>query len=49
MKQKIVEQTELFVRNELGEDSTGHDWYHVDRVRRNALHIAEQKMQVICL
>lgn len=31
----------MFVRNELGEDATGHDWYHVDRVRRNALHICK--------
>ena len=33
----------MFVRNELGEDATGHDWYHVDRVRRNALHICKHE------
>jgi uncharacterized protein len=43
MKQQIIEQTELYVRNDLGEDVTGHDWYHVDRVRRNALHICNQE------
>jgi uncharacterized protein len=39
----LIEQAEIFVRNELGEDATGHDWYHVDRVRRNALHICKQE------
>ena len=41
MKDLLIKQTEKFVRNELGEDATGHDWYHVDRVRRNALHICK--------
>ncbi|WP_312857358.1 HD domain-containing protein [Neobacillus endophyticus] len=39
MKEQIIKQTELFVQNELGEDATGHDWHHIDRVRRNALYI----------
>lgn len=43
LKNQIVEQVEKFVRNELGEDATGHDWFHVDRVRRNALHISKQE------
>ncbi|MEH7075478.1 HD domain-containing protein [Neobacillus drentensis] len=43
MKKHIIEQTEVFVRNELGEDATGHDWFHVDRVRRNALHICKEE------
>jgi uncharacterized protein len=41
MKNQMIEQTEVFVRQELGEDATGHDWFHVDRVRRNALHICK--------
>ena len=41
MKDLSIEQSEKFVRNELGEDATGHDWYHVNRVRRNALHICK--------
>ncbi len=40
----MIELTENYVRNELGEDPTGHDWFHVDRVRRNALHICEEEM-----
>jgi uncharacterized protein len=43
LKVLLIEQAEIFVRNELGEDATGHDWYHVDRVRRNALHICKQE------
>jgi uncharacterized protein len=43
MKDLLIKQTEKFVRNELGEDATGHDWYHVDRVRRNALHICKEE------
>ncbi|MGX6442480.1 HD domain-containing protein [Neobacillus sp. K501] len=43
MVKQILDQTERFVRNELGDDATGHDWYHVDRVRRNALHISQEE------
>jgi uncharacterized protein len=43
MFNQIIEQTEIFVRNELGVDATGHDWYHVDRVRLNALHICREE------
>ncbi|MEH7335918.1 HD domain-containing protein [Neobacillus drentensis] len=39
----IIKQTEEFVLHELGEDATGHDWFHVDRVRRNALHICKEE------
>ncbi|MDR6998158.1 uncharacterized protein J2Y67_000586 [Neobacillus niacini] len=43
VKKQIIEQTEKFVQTELGEDATGHDWFHVDRVRRNALYINKQE------
>jgi uncharacterized protein len=39
----IIVRTEAFVRSELGDDATGHDWFHVDRVRRNALHICKEE------
>jgi uncharacterized protein len=32
----MIEATEAFVKNELGKDSSGHDWHHIDRVRKNA-------------
>ncbi|MFJ7725630.1 HD domain-containing protein [Neobacillus sp. NPDC097160] len=44
MKNQIIDTTEKFVRNELGDDATGHDWFHVDRVRNNALHICKKEM-----
>ena len=43
MKNQIIKDTEKFVESELGEDATGHDWFHVDRVRRNALHICKEE------
>lgn len=45
MRNQIIEKTEAFVRNELGEDATGHDWFHVDRVRKNAIHICKNEKQ----
>lgn len=39
MRNGIIQATENFVQIELSGDSTGHDWFHVDRVRRNALKI----------
>lgn len=37
---QIVHLTEKMVRERMEGESTGHDWWHVDRVRRLALHIA---------
>lgn len=31
-----IEAAEGFVKNELGNDASGHDWHHIDRVRKNA-------------
>lgn len=38
-----IKLTEAFVKNELGHDTTGHDWYHIERVRKNALIIWENE------
>jgi uncharacterized protein len=38
MRQLIID-TETFIRSRLGGDASGHDWYHVDRVRRSAVMI----------
>lgn len=40
MKQ-VIKNTEKFVQNTFSGDSTGHDWFHMDRVRKNALKIFE--------
>lgn len=33
---EMIRAAELFVKNELKKDSSGHDWHHIDRVRKNA-------------
>ena len=35
MREKI-EAAEAFVKSALGNDFSGHDWHHIDRVRKNA-------------
>ncbi|UOE54123.1 HD domain-containing protein [Bacillus sp. CMF12] len=41
--EKIIHITEKFVRDTLGEDTTGHDWHHIERVRKIALYIAKKE------
>lgn len=36
----LIEKTILFVKNELKEAEGGHDWFHIERVYKNALLIA---------
>jgi uncharacterized protein len=43
MNNQIIELTEKYVKKEMGQDVTGHDWFHVDRVRKNALHIGNKE------
>lgn len=43
LNQEHILKTEEFVKQELGEDSTGHDWHHIERVRKNALYIMEKE------
>ncbi|MCM3571570.1 HD domain-containing protein [Mesobacillus subterraneus] len=44
MRDKIV-MAEEFVKTELGKDSSGHDWHHIDRVRKNARLIWSKEQQ----
>ena len=37
---RLIESTADFVRSRLAGDSSGHDWWHIDRVRRTAVAIA---------
>jgi uncharacterized protein len=39
----VIAETEEFVKKQMGDDSTGHDWFHVDRVRNIAIQIAENE------
>ncbi|WP_373566079.1 HD domain-containing protein [Mesobacillus foraminis] len=40
---EILRTTEAFVREHFDKEGTGHDWHHIDRVRRNALLILEKE------
>jgi uncharacterized protein len=39
----VIARTEDYVRDELSGDSSGHDWWHVDRVRKLALRLAREE------
>jgi len=39
----ILQQTEAHVRQLLADDSSGHDWWHIDRVRAAALTIGREE------
>ena len=41
--QDILKQTQEYVRKALEKDSSGHDWWHIYRVWKNALHIAKEE------
>lgn len=38
---EIIDRVATVVREEIGSDGTGHDWHHVDQVRKMALRIAQ--------
>ena len=42
-KEEIIQKTECFVRENLEKDSTGHDWWHIHRVRNLAKRIARDE------
>jgi uncharacterized protein len=42
-KDELIKQTEAFVRENLTGYDSGHDWWHIDRVRNVAIFINEQE------
>lgn len=38
-----IEQTRSFVRKKLENAEAGHDWFHIERVYNNAMHIAARE------
>lgn len=38
---KIIEQTKAFVKQKLANAEAGHDWFHIERVYKNALNISK--------
>jgi uncharacterized protein len=43
IQQKIVSAAEQLIRQTLAGDSSGHDWWHIDRVRNVALRLAKEE------
>jgi uncharacterized protein len=41
----LIEEAEKFAKSMMENDSTGHDWFHVDRVRKTALYIANKEQK----
>lgn len=39
----IIQQTADYIRSEFSDDSSGHDWWHIYRVWKNALAICEHE------
>ncbi len=42
-EEKIISNTIIFVKNELKDAEGGHDWFHIERVYKNALLISESE------
>jgi uncharacterized protein len=42
---EVIQKAEQYVQKKLGNDSTGHDWYHIDRVRKLALYISNKEQK----
>jgi len=42
-KTEIIQKTERFIESEFRSEGSGHDWFHVDRVRKMALRIGEHE------
>src|SRR3989344_903776 len=40
-RKEVIDYTRNFIREKFEKDSSGHDWWHIYRVWRNALNIAE--------
>jgi len=40
---EIIQKTERFIESEFRSEGSGHDWFHVDRVRKMALRIGEKE------
>ncbi len=42
-KREIIQKTEQYVRSLLENDASGHDWWHIDRVRRMGITLAKKE------
>lgn len=42
-QQEIIQKTAEYIKQEFSDDSSGHDWWHIYRVWKNALTICEHE------
>lgn len=42
-KEQIIRKTEKFVKDLLNKEGTGHDWWHIERVRNNSILINKKE------
>ncbi|MDQ1283954.1 MAG: Phosphohydrolase [Patescibacteria group bacterium] len=42
-KKQIIKDTEKFVKEKMAGEGSGHDWWHVYRVWKNAVHIGKKE------
>lgn len=42
-KENVLNNITELLKTELAGEGTGHDWYHIDRVRNNAMHICREE------
>lgn len=42
-KRRVIEEIETYLKRHYLKDTSGHDWWHFDRVRKIALHIAKKE------
>ncbi|WP_198152333.1 HD domain-containing protein [Draconibacterium sediminis] len=40
---ELISATENFIKQHFASDSSGHDWWHIHRVRNMAVHLAENE------
>ena len=41
--QEIISQAEQFIKSEFRTEASGHDWFHIDRVRRMSIRIGQSE------
>ncbi|WP_319482586.1 HD domain-containing protein [uncultured Draconibacterium sp.] len=42
-QKQLIPATEHFIKQHFASDSSGHDWWHIHRVRNMAIHLAEKE------
>jgi uncharacterized protein len=42
----LIKKTEKYVKERMSGEASGHDWFHVERVAKTALYIAEEENDV---